>query len=166
MRNNLKIGLILPPDKMYRELAKKLADSLSEKSCAVETSTIDAGDKAAVLTINKHKECDLLIVLDMAGFEAETLTGGRSYNLLNCKQVHLLLWDWREREHYMTKPLSMAMFFYVAGRENYDRLKSEYEQLPYLKLLEGWKSSQDTESDNVPAIIAAVEEVCTVCRLE
>ena len=165
MKNNRKIGLILPPDKEYRELEKKLTDSLREKGCEVLISTIGAGEKNAALIINECRECDLLIVLDMAGFEAETLTGGRYYNLMNCKQVHFLLSGWREKERYMNRPLSIAMFFYVAGQENFDRLKTEYEQLPYLKLLEGWNPSQTAGSDNVSAIMAAVEEVCVVCGL-
>lgn len=110
---------------------------------------------------------DILISVDLLGFEQCTLTDNISYNLLNCKQIHLLLQDKIENEKYLSKVLSMAMFFFCAGDAHFKYLSQTYPHLPYLKRLEHWESAiapQCAEAD-AQILCSVLEEVCKECCL-
>lgn len=80
---------------------------------------------------------DLLVTLDLAGFDRTTFTDGVAYNLLDCKQVHLILHENLDNEKYLAKPLSIAMFFGVAGETYGKELLNKYPEMPWLKMLLG-----------------------------
>ncbi len=63
-----------------------------------------------------------------------TETGDIAYINLPCRNIHLIIKD-REAdfERYLTRKLSIAMFFYCLNHEIYDILQSRYPELPYLK---------------------------------
>lgn len=54
---------------------------------------------------------DVLVTVDLPGFEQRTLTDNISYNLLDCKQLHLLLHENPGNESCLAGQLSIAMFF-------------------------------------------------------
>lgn len=104
---------------------------------------------------------DLLITTDLAGFEQCTLTDNISYNLLDCKQLHLLLRENLPNEPYLAKQLSIAMFFYCAGDEYREYLVRKYPNLPSLKSLPtGQAGSRDAED-----FYEAFQEVLRECKL-
>ncbi len=87
---------------------------------------------------------DLLITEDLEGFEMSTLTDAVTYNLLHCRQLHLLLRDpaslpayadGRRPADLLSRQLSLVMFFYVRGAEVLQRLKEQAPDLPYADLL-------------------------------
>lgn len=80
---------------------------------------------------------DVLVTVDLPGFEQRTLTDNISYNLLDCKQLHLLLHENPGNESCLAGQLSIAMFFYCEGDALYNRLAQRYPHLPYLKKLPG-----------------------------
>lgn len=110
---------------------------------------------------------DLLITVDLAGFEQCTLTDNVAYNLLGCRQFHLLLHRELPNENYLYRPLNIAMFFYCAGADYCDYLRQRYPDLPYLKMLSGWKpetavravSEREFKERNAQAFYEAYQEV-------
>lgn len=160
MRTELRVGIIIPGGKRYADLAEEIAGGLKTKGALVETSVIETGDPNAAEILSGHKDQDILIVFDLAGFEAETLTGGRSYNLSNAKQVHVLLADTFANEKYLADPLSIALFFYCADMACYERLMECYPEIPFLKLL-----GEETTISLVSRVFSAVDEVCEICHI-
>lgn len=111
---------------------------------------------------------DLLITVDLQGFEQSTLTDSVSYNLLDCKQLHLLLHERLSNELYLDRQLSIAMFFYCVGNSYYEYLKRRYTGLPYLKMLPGWQTDADKDAidKNVEALYKALEEVLVMTMMK
>lgn len=121
---------------------------------------VEAWDNAAHRLTNAEvvkAQPDLFVNFDLAGFEQSTLTDGIAYNLLNCKQIHILLNQRLPNEKCLHKPLSIAMFFYCAGREYYKYLLKQYPELPFLQEISGWKE-EDTEA----AVMENAEVLCTM----
>ena len=114
----------------------------------------------------KGNSTDLIITFNLAGFDISTLTDGLSYNLVNSKFIHFLLHENLPNEKYLSKQLSISMFFYCVGKEYCDYLWKTYPEIPWLKELTGWNAeeTQNTES-NVACIVSAIEEVMRECRL-
>lgn len=112
---------------------------------------------------------DLLLTFDLAGFGQSTLMGGITYNLVKCKQIHILLQEKLPKESVLSKPLSIAMFFYCAGHEHCERLRTAYPDIPYLKELGGW-SQEDTitavrgNAEVLCGVIREVAGICHICR--
>ena len=115
----------------------------------------------------KKSEADLFVNFNLSGFEKGTLTGGISYNLLNCKQIHILLDDKLPNERYLSKQLSIAMFFYCVGSEYYQSLADRYPDIPYLKEINGWNSDNtDTGiAQNAGILCDIVWEVAKICHI-
>lgn len=88
----------------------------------------------------KNQNHHILITFNLSGFELCTLTDNISYNLLNCKQIHILLDRNLKNEKYLSKPLSIAMFFYCLDEKYYDYLINSYPDLPYLKNIGQWQA--------------------------
>lgn len=102
---------------------------------------------------------DLIITFDLVGFEQTTLMGGISYNLVNSKFVNFLLHENLQNEKYLSKQLSLSMFFYCAGEEYETYLREHYPDIPYLKTLQGSEETVET------AMRSAVEEILAECHL-
>ena len=110
---------------------------------------------------------DLLVTFNLEGFQNSTLTDCVSYNLLDCKQVHVILNDNLPNERFLQKQLSISMFFYCTVKRYYEQLKNAYHDIPYLKLLEGWQRGTEESAwkHNAALLAAAVEDVARVCGL-
>ena len=119
----------------------------------------------AVLDL-KQSSPELIVTFNLAGFDISTLTDGLSYNLVDSKFVHFLLHENLPNEKYLSKQLSISMFFYCVGNEYRDYLLKTYPEMPWLKELTGWniEETQNMES-NAACIVAAIEEVMGECRL-
>ena len=115
----------------------------------------------------KKSEADLFINFNLAGFEQSTLTDGLAYNLLDCKQIHILLEDHLINEKYLMKQLSISMFLYCVDREYCRYLQKKYPDIPYLKAVEGWKSDEEENStaNHVEALERVIREVIQLCGM-
>jgi hypothetical protein len=115
----------------------------------------------------KELSPDLLMTTDLTGFEQSTLTDNISYNLLDCKQIHLLLHDKLPNEHLLEKQLSIAMFFYCTHNEYYEYLVRTYNNLPYIRKITGWNEAKgDADcADNADVISSIINDVRTKCKL-
>lgn len=111
---------------------------------------------------------DILVTTDLLGFEQCTLTESISYNLLNCKQIHLLLREKLANEKYLEKQLSMAMFFYCAGDSYYKLLRIKYPDMPWLKSIPGWQIGEDAcaAERNAEILCEILEEVSAECGID
>ncbi len=112
----------------------------------------------------RGKSVDLLVTVDLAGFDRSTFTDGVAYNLLDCKQVHLLLHRELENEKYLAKPLSIAMFFGCVGEAYGEYLLQKYPTLPWLKVLDN-KYEAQIDNNHEKETVRLIEEVLKECRL-
>lgn len=64
----------------------------------------------------RAKEIDLLVSYNLAGFEQSTLTDGLAYNLVDCRQLHILEKKNLPNSKLLEKEKSINMFFF----EKYD----------------------------------------------
>ena len=112
-------------------------------------------------------EADMLLTFDLAGFEQSTLMGGLAYNLVNCKQIHILLHDNLPNESCLSKQLSIAMFFYCSGVGTLERLQAAYPDIPYLKELGDWKRENTAAAvnENAEILCDAIREVAEICHI-
>ena len=86
-------------------------------------------EKDAVSTLYKLNP-DLIISLDLSGFELRTLTGECLLNMLPCKVCNIIWGDKPEYSNYLSGKLSLSMLFYDAtGIDN--QLPSKYPNMRY-----------------------------------
>ena len=146
---------------------KQFQEKLSRESDSeVSHLQYSPGERRDIISEIKAFRPDVLITTDLAGFELCTLTDNISYNLLDCKQLHLLLHENLPNEPYLAGQLSIAMFFYCAGDAYYDYLVQKYPDLPYLKSLSEWRSETNTAVGNSDAemLYKAFREVLQECK--
>lgn len=150
-------------DAIFRKAEEKLKSLYKTLELIVWNCTDVKPMKADIA----RAEPDLLLTLDLSGFEQSTLTGGLAYNLLNCKQIHLLLRDNLPEESCLSKQLSIAMFFYCAGTEYYKRLWDTYPDIPYLKQLKNWnlENTPTAVNKNAGILCNVILEVAQICRI-
>ncbi len=110
---------------------------------------------------------DMLLTVDLQGFEHRTLTGNLSYNLLDCKQVHLLLHDNLQNEHFLSGQLSISMFFYCLGQQYFQHLGAAYPDIPVLRQVPAWNWEQGVAAAQINAevLTGILREVMEECRL-
>lgn len=114
----------------------------------------------------KAEKADILVTLDLAGFDRATLTDHISYNLLDCKQIHLIAQSELNNEHFLEKPLSIAMFFGCVDDKLYKYLQDSYPNIPWMKYLDGWQKEENIYSaQNVKEIAKVIEAVLEECRM-
>lgn len=145
--------------------AKLLAEGLNElfdKRVYFETIPL-VGDLNGTI---KSKEADMLLTIDLAGFDRVTLTDNISYNLLDCKQVHLILQPGLENKCFLNKILSIAMFFGAGGCELSEEMIKRYPNIPWIKCMEGWKQEESVYSkENIKEIARVIDAVLMECRM-
>lgn len=141
----------------HTQVAEKLRDALGQ-NYVVQFVTCDSERDYPHELLSKET-FDLIITFDLAGFEQTTLMGGISYNLVNSKFVNFLLHENLQNEKYLSRQLSLSMFFYCADRKYETYLREHYPDIPYLKTLQG---SEETVEN---AMRSAVEKVLTECHL-
>lgn len=146
------------------EFQKRLAQ---EGHAEVSRLQYSAGERRDIIGEIKALHPDLLITTDLAGFEQCTLADNISYNLLDCKQIHLLLHEKLPNEPYLKGQLSIAMFFYCAGDAYCDYLTQKYPRLPWLKKLPDWQegTDQQAQESHAEALGAVFREVLQECGL-
>lgn len=163
----MKILIVQTSSGKLEKLIKLLKEKLLAHYGDVMVEVWDNEKAEITLAEVKKAEADLFVDFNLAGFEQGTLAGGISYNLLNCKQIHILLHDQLANERYLTKQLSIAMFFYCVGAGYYQELSKKYPDIPYLKEIKGW-GHEDTDAEivrNAGILYDIVGEVAGICHL-
>lgn len=85
---------------------------------------------------------ELLITVNLAGFELLTQRKGVLYNLLDCKSLHLLTKRGLKNESCLAKQLSIAMFFFCVGEDYHAYLRKNYPDMPFLGTMGSFMTEQ------------------------
>ncbi len=147
--------------RVAEELAEKLDERFENKVsfCVIPLQ----GDLIGTI---KEKNPELLLTVNLAGFDRVTLTDNIAYNLLDCKQLHVIIDDNLKNEKELEKLLSIAMFFACSSAEQCGQLKERYPHIPWMKCMEDWSLAEDLCTDkNVEEIVKMLECVIKECRL-
>ena len=124
---------ILVCRKEFRNEADKAASVLTKFNYDSELLDLTTEEKQAYKRLAQD-DFDLVITFDMAGFEKGTETGSLFYNLLSCKSIHILYGEKQAYSRYLSNKLSLAMLFFVLGKEDVsERMKEKYPQIYYIK---------------------------------
>lgn len=175
----MKILIIQPDSKQIQKAISLMKEKIEERDQELSQDISHSRSQGIMVEIwdsaklpitcvdIKKSEADLFINFNLAGFEQSTLTDGLAYNLLDCKQIHILLEDHLINERYLMKQLSISMFFYCEGAEYYHYLKGKYCNIPYLKMIEGCKKNGKENSDEnyAEVLYYIVREVMRCCRM-
>lgn len=167
MGKKCKILLLNPPSDNAIQQLGLLGDMVSANIENVNIVMPDASVRNDISGFVKREAVDLMVTFDLYGFERSTLAGGLSYNLLPCKQIHIITEKNLPNEKYLENPLSIAMFFYCTEESLYHYLLGKYPDLPYLETLKGWKNENGTDCvrQNAEALCKVIEEVIDICHL-
>jgi len=153
--------IVVEDARVAEELAEKLDERFENKVsfCVIPLQ----GDLIGTI---KEKNPELLLTVDLAGFDRVTLADNIAYNLLNCKQVHVICGKTLQNEKALEKALSIAMFFACSSAEQCGQLKERYPHIPWMKCMEYWSTQEEIYSDkNVAGIAGMLEIVINECRL-
>lgn len=164
-RKNSGTKIILLVDKTAnKELLQELRKILSVcfRSC-VEQYVLLPSDLPRIQSVG----ADLVITINLSGFEFSTLTGGISYNLWNTKFVHFLLNQNLPNEKYLNKPISISMFFYCLGKGYKEYLQQKYPEIPYLEEIVSWEKDpfRKSEMANAKEIAYLIYKIAGKCNL-
>lgn len=142
---------------LISELHKKVQSQITNIN-------IEIREEGQEIDLNELKKVDLLITFDLAGFERSTLANGISYNLLNCKQIHFLLNKNLSNESYLSKQLSLSMFFFCSDNDYYHYLIDTYPDIPYLEPIMSQEKA-DLGGINVDVLWLSIYKVIKICKL-
>ena len=159
----MKITVLCPKD-IHGELLGEFAKILSAGGKnSINQYTLEQFN----LTRIQFSGADLVVTVNLYGFEFTTLTGGISYNLWNTKFVHFLLDENLPDEKYLAHPLSISMFFFCKGTGYQKSLQKRYPLIPYLEAITGWRedAGEKAVKENAACLAALVWKAAEKCGL-
>ena len=128
-------GLISGLEDSGRLFGKDTLDCIGDNSDIVMLDT--SKDKRPYLSRDiRNEHPDILVSYDLAGFELTTLTDGLAYNLIDCRQIHLIKSDKLSNEKRLNEVMSINMFFFTKDRVIEDYLKENYPKIPFIDSIE------------------------------
>lgn len=153
--------------KVIRLLKEKMEKGAQNITSGITVEIWDSARGQITCSDIEKSEADLFINFNLLGFGQSTLTDGIAYNLLNCKQLHILLNDKLPEEKYLAKQLSISMFLYCMDREYCRYLQKKYPDIPYLKAVEVWKRDEEENStvNHAEALERVIREVIQLCGM-
>lgn len=144
----------------HAEITKALNTIFSTNGSNAQT--IDISVKTPMPELNRQlSSCsaDILITLDLAGFELRTLTGECLLNMLPCKVCNILWGDKSEYNKYLTGKLSLSMLFYDAtGIDN--QLPAKYPDMRYYyPTSQAIPCTTDSQPTHKPEVIETLQDI-------
>lgn len=127
----------------------RITDELSASGHSVKCIFRAPSDQRNIMKEIREFEPELLITEDLEGFEMCTLTDAVSYNLIHCRQLHILFSGELNNERYLAKQLSLLMTFVCADPARVETLTAKYPDLPEIT------SATDIPED-IPAEVARI----------
>ena len=137
---------------------KQLISSIHSLPNEIELSFYNA-DTTTQVQLNTD-EFQVLITFDLAGFQLKTLTNNIWFNLLPCRQIHIITTYKNELMTYLSNPLSISMFFFCITEEQKNTLSAGYENIPWLRVLNSWQENP------AKALSDALTTVISECGLK
>ncbi len=132
---------------------KEIKEALESQGHACAGIYRAPGDERNIMKEIREYEPDLMITEDLEGFEMCTLTDAVSYNLIHCRQLHLLLSKDLSNEHYLAKQLSLLMTFVCPDPGRAAALTDKYPDIPEITTVEKMP-------DDIPVIVTDL--ICPV----
>lgn len=158
---NLKIVIREARGSENRTLVRRLCEVIKSSLNRVSLEICEDGQGENPKSL---RDADFLITFDLNGFEQSTLAGGISYNLLNCKQIHFLLNRNLSNESYLSKQLSLSMFFFCSDNAYYHYLLDTYPDIPYLEPILSQEKADAGDID-ADALWLSACKVLKMCKL-
>ncbi len=126
------IALVLSPGGSLKDQMEELDRGFSD----AELHLFERSDaRENILAALKELAPDLLITEDLEGFEMTTLTDSVAYNLVHCRQIHLITREGLPEMKYLEKQLSLVMHFYVTDAGLKEAVEKRNPDVPYLEVL-------------------------------
>lgn len=162
----MKILILQPAGENLASIIKQTKELLQKNCPKITVEVRDSGKSKLTCEDIRKAEADLFVNFNLAGFEQSTLTDGLAYNLLDCKQIHILLEQKLPNEKYLEKQLSISMFFYCLGREYYQYLSDRYPDIPWLREISSQGGeNKDSSGMNANILCGIIQEVARICRI-
>lgn len=133
----MKIVIVTHKDSNIFNKKNELMSALSEHNVSIIFRT---GQENILYKLNSESP-DLLISIDLEGFDMCTLTGGYAYNLLKIQQLHLLQNKSLFNSSILSSPLSLRMTFICPKESDANMLKKKFPDLPSVYSLENLPAS-------------------------
>lgn len=127
--------------------AKYSAKKPNDEPLEIEEVVIEKGTITHAIIRQLHGEdVEYIFSVDMAGFEAGTLLGSYTYNILRVKQLHMVV-ERRCLDTYAHKDMALNLFFYVTGESG--ALQEVYEHILNIEGLPkvDWRSAEGVEQN-------------------
>lgn len=125
---------------------KEITETLESHGHACTGIYRSPGDARNIMKEIREFAPDLMITEDLEGFEMCTLTDAVSYNLIHCRQLHLLLSEELSNERYLAKQLSLLMTFVCHDPARVAALTDKYPDIPEITTVENMP-------DDIPVIV-------------
>lgn len=156
-------AIIIADDNNVAQVLQGVLNECFKQEISFEALVISKG----FITEIKRKRPDFILCINMAGFESVTFTDNIAYNLLGCKQIHLLFGKNIKNEKLLNNDLSIAMFFVTTDVEYMKSLREKYTTLPWITALNGWNGSYDIESitRNKEIMQECIKKILQECKL-
>ena len=116
-----------------KEKNNVLLDCLLQHSawsgCMIDTLVVmkDCGETAGQATVSlaaiAASDADVIISIDMEGFQNKTLLENFQYNIMTAKQLHLILAK-EKWEKYKDAEFAMNLFFYIPSRDSAEEIET------------------------------------------
>ncbi len=131
--------------KNHNRITEELSASGHSTKCIFRAPS----DQRNIMKDIRDFEPEMLITEDLEGFEMCTLTDAVSYNLIHCRQLHILFSEELNNERYLAKQLSLLMTFVCTDPARVDTLAAKYPDLPEI-------TSVDAIPEDTPAEVAQI----------
>ncbi len=132
----MKVLLIGSTAGRLHKNTKEVTEALESHGHACTAIYRSPGDARNIMKEIREFAPDLMITEDLEGFEMCTLTDAVSYNLIHCRQLHLLLSEELSNERYLAKQLSLLMTFVCPDPARVAALKDKYPDIPEITTVE------------------------------
>ena len=108
-------------EEVLAQMGRQIRDDLYNVSDIAETDieyaqTEDKKMRQQLIEQCKNSKATLLVTYNLAGFEQETLTDGIAYNLVDCRQFHIINASNPEIEKKIENKVKSINMFFVDNR--------------------------------------------------
>lgn len=134
----MKIVIVLSECGSLKDIIPELISAFDRDEVVVVERRTVSGQKENIIEKIKIENPGLLIVENLEGFDMRTLTDAVAYNLIHCRQIHILNDEkvWHSFESVLGGQMSLNMFFMCKGKKEFGRLIESYPQIPYIEAYE------------------------------
>ena len=153
----MKIVVILSDNGILEKNKDELQHRFKDADIVWMKRRMISGHKENIVANIKNENPDLCVVENLEGFDMRTLTDAVAYNLIHCRQIHLLYnsAEWEKKCEALEGQLSLNMFFLCKEEDTAKRLGETYKQIPFIK-------SMTDSNDIIEEVASLAEYACSI----